>query len=165
MITQYIEPSATTSESQRFGDATKKAKVRLRSKSASDQDKIDAQMIIDKVEETAAKKLKYAEQLVESKKYGEAIMLLKEVSIRFKGTDAEKTAKERIKELSKDPDVKKELAAARILQRLIVEADKTRGTVAKQRIAAYLDAFAKKYAGTQAAVQATEKAEEVRNSR
>ena len=164
-VTKSLASAKAAYEGQKFGDAAKKAKARLGAKSASDQDKADAQMIIDKVNETAAKQLAWVDELLEQRDYLEAITQLKIIAIRFKGTEAEKTAKEREKELTKDPEVKKELSAAKLLQRLIFQADRTRGASAKRKLAPVFDAFARKYEGTKAASRASEKAEELRVSR
>lgn len=89
----------------------------------------------------------------EANDYGGASEQLARIEKEWKGFPAAATARQQLDRFATDPVIKKELAAAKSLQKLVAGFDPSRLAQAK-KLAAELEKFAKQHEGTQAAKQA-----------
>ena len=154
-VPRSLKSAKASFESEKFGDAAKKAKTRLASKSASREDKAAAQMILDTVREVAEKKLAQVETALSNGDYPRAFETLKYIQVRFSGLDVSKKAKARESELKKDPDIKKELTAFKMLEKYRFALSRAKTRAEKKKWIPAFEAFAIKYEGTHAARRAT----------
>lgn len=162
-VAPALKAAKTAYEGERFADAEKKAQAVLKKRSASEKEKTDAQMIVDKVREAALKRIQWADEAASQGNFSEAFESLAYVQTRFKGLDVAKEAKDREKAIRKSPAAKKELRAVKILESLLKREAATRGTRNKKKLIPVFEAFAKKYAGTASAKKAEDKARQLIN--
>lgn len=109
----------------------------------------DADYIIARVDEVIARLQKRVEDTKAARRYHETVAALEELSGKeFKGMEVADKAKEDLKELKKDKDVKNELKAWDALAKTVEANEKARSDDAKK---ANLEGFIKKYEGTAAA--------------
>jgi hypothetical protein len=158
-VAPALAPAKADFEKGKFADASKKAQTVQAGKSASDAEKADAQTVLDAVQKLAEAKLKRADEAAEGHDYPAALELLKYVQDHFKGLEAEKTARDKEKELRAKPEVKKELEAAAALDRLMKQEAALRKARDKRGLIPVYEALAKKYEGTLAARQAGQRAQ------
>lgn len=136
-----------------FGGARKEAGKITADEGASSKAKEDAQYLIDKVDELAARQQKLIEDYQGEGKHLEAYQTLGFLAKAFKGSEVGDAAKAGLKQYKKDKQLKKELAAALKLQKLLA---KLEGQPAQVR-AKVLEKFAtsRKNEGTAAAARAS----------
>lgn len=162
-VAKSLASAKLAGEKGLYGEAAKKARAKLDSKSAGDEEKADAQRIVDKVDQMAEKHLARAEAAAAAGDLLDALEALKYVQLHFKGHEAEKTARDREKEISSSEAGRKELSAMKLLGRLLAQEARMRSTRDKRRLIPVFEGVAKKYAGTQSAKRAAEKADELRS--
>jgi hypothetical protein len=73
----------------------------------------------EKMAEKAGKSLAYAEDLAKDHRYLQAVEVLQKVMARYKGTDSEKQAKDRIAAIESDQASAQDLAAQRALAKIV----------------------------------------------
>ena len=164
-VPKSLKSAKASFEGEKFGDAARKAKAKLDSKRATDEEKEAAQMILDAIQEIADKKMAQAETSLAAGNYPRAFELLKYVAVRFSGMEVSKKAKARDSELKKDPDVKKELKAFALLDKYLFGISKVRKQSDKRKWIPALEVFIKKYPGTHASERAAQEISKLKRLR
>ena len=136
---------------QELGKARAEAQKVLANEKQSDAH-ADAQFLVDKVAEVWSKRWASFEADREGKRYAAALENLAWLSKAFKGEDEGTQAKDLLKELKKDKQVKRELAAAAKLQKLLAKLEGQPAEVRAKMLEKFLED--KKVEGTQAAEDA-----------
>ena len=114
-----------------------------------------AQYIIDRANGVGERMREAVESAKESREFVRALQTLQRISKAFKGMPIGDEASEEFSTLKKEPTVKKELKAERALLQIMVQVNKA---PTKEKQAALLRAFAKKFDGTKAAERAARRA-------
>ncbi|MCB9895381.1 MAG: TlpA family protein disulfide reductase [Planctomycetes bacterium] len=144
-----LEKAATAFSAKDYAGAREEA-TKAKEKSADNEAVVaDADYIIGRVDAVIEKLLKRVEDTKAARRYHETVAALEELSGKeFKGMEVADKAKEDLKELKKDKDVKNELKAWDALAKTLEANDKAKSDDAKK---ANLEGFIRKYEGTAAA--------------
>ena len=145
----------------KFADARKKAEKVLNSSSASEEDKAVAQEVIDWIDWYAESAFEGAGQDLEKGNAYAAWRAYDELQDLFKGSDVAKRAKALAKEVTSDPDNKREVDAGKKLDKIVAEL----GDLSPNKAIKQLQPIVDKYEGTKAAERAAELIEEIERSK
>lgn len=152
-----LAPAKTDYEKKSYGAAYAKASKALKDEKAAEKVKTDAQYISDKIKEKGDAAVASVDELAAAEKYADALKRAVSIQQQFKGTEWEKAAKDKEKDLKSNPAVKREEdAQSALAMAMKSEASFKRGRDKKKTIPGY-EAIMKKYAGTQAAAEAEER--------
>lgn len=110
------------------------------------------------LEKRAAAAQKRVDRLGQGPDYLQSQDQLADLEKAWKGFAAADAAKQQLARFGSDPAIKKELAASRLLQKLVASYDPSKRSQAK-KLGEELDRFAKKHEGTYAARQALQQRE------
>ena len=129
-------------------------------KKSSDQEKKDAEYLLEQIRKYGRELLDKAESLMDDKKYLEAYNLFRSIRKAFVGLDAAKEAKKQIDRFVKDKEFGKELAAARLFAKGndYIEKDKPKPAISRFR------KIVKNYSDTAVAEEAKKKLEELESA-
>ncbi|MCZ6602474.1 MAG: hypothetical protein O6952_05665, partial [Planctomycetota bacterium] len=154
-----LKKSAKLFSTRKYSRAIKEARKRLEVANAEGGDVSvipDAEYIIERANRVGERMMDSAETAKADREYGRAIGTLKRILKQFKGLPIAEEAEVEVARLKQDREIKKQLRAEKNLVALM-EAIKKAPTKEKQ--AAMLRAFAKKFDGMKAAEKALRSAE------
>ncbi|MCA8937320.1 MAG: redoxin domain-containing protein [Planctomycetes bacterium] len=147
-----LEKAATAFSQKDYAKAREEAMKEKESNADDEAVVADADFIINKVDALVAQLFADVETAKQSRRYHEAVATLERLAGKeFKGLEAADKAKDDLKELKKDKQVKEELKAWDAFDKTIEANEKTDSEDAKR---ANLEKFIKKYEGTAAAEEA-----------
>lgn len=124
----------------------------------------DAAYVMSTITDLADARKAEVEKALTERRVLEAVEGLEWMATHLDGTPWEDAAKARQKEIEKDKDLKRELKADRMLQKVDEAVAKARLPAEKKAYAAYYAKIVKEYAGTRAAEIAAEKARKLAGS-
>lgn len=156
-----LAPAKADFEKKKYGDAWAKADKVAKNDKAPEADKTDAQYVQDEVKKMAEALLAGVDQMVTDNRFPKAIQKLKDIASQFKGTEWEKTAKDKQKTVESDPKAKKEIEAQKVLDGLLAQEKGIKKGKDKKKWLPNLLGFVKKYEGTQAAVAAEARIDQI----
>jgi predicted esterase len=158
-VAKSLEPARAAIDGEQYAAAAKVAKTILDRPASSEEEKRDAQRILEGVlPRMAEDSLKEVQALVDAKECLRALDLLKTLQAQFKGLSGETLARDKEKELMADPAFKKELTALQMLDKVVQQEATLRNNRAKKQLIPTYKSLAAKYPGTAAAARAEERA-------
>ncbi len=160
-VVAALAPAKADFEKKKYGDAWAKADKVLKNAKAPEADKTDAQYIQDEVKKHAEEALASIDPMVANSQFTKAIQKLKDLASQLKGTEWEKAAKDKQKTVESDPKAKKEIEAQKVLDGLLTQEKAIKKGKDKKKWLPNLLGFVKKYEGTQAAVAAERRIDQI----
>jgi len=159
-LSKKLKTALRYAKQGKYASAVRTAAKVLKSSKATDEDKRDANYLVERIELHGEKLLAKAKLLIEKKRYLEAEELLKRIDKAFSGTDIEKRASKELRKMRTDKQISKELKAAKALDAALKKLKSGNEDEVKKELEKLIAA----YPETEAAKKAAEKLKELQGS-